>query len=237
MQHGLVRTALLTGLLVTSSASMAREPWLDSAWLVKVKPGGKRFIFSHGEARAGCREAEPCRTKAYVLAGDVLIASDFGTLGRQTTKWVEVEYVARSGRSTRGWLRDTDLQTLSDPPPTSIGAWMGRWVRTEATITMKPANRQGMVAVSGNATWGASDPGRARSGAVNTGEIDGRFQLKQSRGGFAIGAKGSLPFDQGDQSLCRVRFRLLSPYLLVEDNLNCGGLNVSFSGAYVKQAR
>lgn len=231
-----ISAALLASLVLGATAAQAREPWLDNAWLVKVKPGGKRYFHSHGEARPGCEETEPCLTKAYVVAGDVLVASDFGTLGRGATKWVEVEYVSPSGRSTFGWIRDADLEPFSEPAK-PLGAWTGSWKRTEADITLRPGRRPGMLAVSGYATWGSSDPDRVRRGGVHIGEISGTFQPVQSKGGFTMGETASLPFDQGDESACRVRFRLLMPYLLVEDTGNCGGVNVSFSGTYVRQGR
>lgn len=235
--RGLLRRASLVAALVLGvTAAQAREPWIDSAWLVKVKPGGKRYVYSHGVERRGCDEAEPCLTRAYVVAGDVLVASDVGTLGRGTDKWVQVEYVSPSGRSTTGWIRDADLEPLADPVP-PMGAWTGSWKRIEADITLRPGSRRGTIDARGWATWGAFDPERVRIGAVNTGEVSGEFRPTQSKGGFTMGESGSLPFEQGDESDCRVRFRLMARYLLVEDNLRCGGLNVSFLGTYVRKGR
>ena len=45
-------------------------------------------------------------------------------------------------------------------------------------------------------------------------------------------ADETLPYEAGDDLDCRARMRLIGPYLLVADNGQCGGLNVSFSGAY-----
>lgn len=236
MSVRLARFAMAAAALSFASAGIAREPWIDYAWLVKVKPGGKRFIYSHGVARPGCNEAEPCLTKAYVLPGDFLVASDFATLGSGPTKWVEVEYVSRSGRSTYGWIKNADVEPLADPP-TNIGSWTGIWARTEASIEMRPDRRKGILGVTGEATWGASDPDRVKRGGVHIGEIEGTFRPVQARGGFAMGETGSLPFDQGDELSCRVRFRLLLPYLLAEDNGNCGGVNVTFLGTYVRGGR
>jgi hypothetical protein len=236
MRGVLLRAALLVSLVLGATAAQAREPWLDSAWLVKVKPGGKRYFYSHGVERPGCNEAEPCLTRAYVVAGDVLVASEAGTLGRGPTQWVEVEYVTSSGRSTSGWIRAADLEPLGDPAP-PLGAWTGNWKRIESDITMRPGRRPGTIAVTGFATWGSFDPERVRRGGMNMGEIEGSFRPVQAKGGFTMGESGSLPFEQGDESDCRVRFRLMARYLLVEDNLRCGGLNVSFLGTYVRQGR
>ena len=236
MMSRLVLSVVAATALLLSSTGFGREPWLDYVWLVKVKPGGKRFIFSHGVARPGCTEAEPCPTKAYVVAGNILIASEFGTLGRGTTKWVEVEYVSPSGKPTFGWLRDTDLEPLSDPPTTSR-SWTGHWVRQDNNIFMKRGRGANTIAVEGEAIWGASDPDRVRRGGVHFGEIEGEFRPSRSAGGFTMGETGTLAYDKGGEYDCRVRFRLMGPYLLAEDNSNCGGVNATFLGAYAREGR
>ena len=47
-----------------------------------------------------------------------------------------------------------------------------------------------------------------------------------------MGNKGTLPFTAGEPGDCRIRLRLLPPFLLAEDNMNCGGMNVSFTTVY-----
>jgi hypothetical protein len=42
-------------------------------------------------------------------------------------------------------------------------------------------------------------------------------------------------FKEGDdESSCVVKLHRRGPYLVVSDNGNCGGLNVSFGGIYTK---
>jgi hypothetical protein len=74
-----------------------------------------------------------------------------------------------------------------------------------------------------------------RSGAVNTGEISGGGEPRD--GALAIGyANGSAPPPPGGPD-CAARLRLLGRYLVVEDNGACGGMNVSFSGIYVRNSQ
>ena len=57
----------------------------------------------------------------------------------------------------------------------SIEKWKGTWRRdSEAEIVLKSDSDE--VTVSGNATWGGSDPRRVKRGAVNTGELQGTFK-------------------------------------------------------------
>ena len=42
------------------------------------------------------------------------------------------------------------------------------------------------------------------------------------------------PADDAASDVCAAKFELYGRYLLVEDNGRCGGVNVSFSGLYVR---
>jgi hypothetical protein len=43
---------------------------------------------------------------------------------------------------------------------------------------------------------------------------------------------GSVPFENMDEQGCRVRMQRIGLWLLVEDNSDCGGSGVTFSGLY-----
>jgi hypothetical protein len=105
-------------------------------------------------------------------------------------------------------------------------------VRTEALIRIKPSGAQA-VSVEGEATWGAGDKGRVSRGAVNMGQFDGRAEPRD--GIVLIAEKGVASFEAAGDTECAVRMRRLGPYLLVEDNRMCGGLNVTFRGLYVRK--
>ena len=76
----------------------------------------------------------------------------------------------------------------------------------------------------------------ANSGsAVNEGDIDGDIDARAPYGSFAILGDKQAPFERAGEGDCAVELRQLGPYLLVQDNNNCGGMGVSFSGLYVKR--
>ena len=82
--------------------------------------------------------------------------------------------------------------------------------------------KSGRVRVAGDATW-VADP---KKGNVNVGEVDGVFDLKSNKVVYG----GS---DADDP--CRFTITIGAGSLAVtEDNLQCGGLNVSFDGTYRK---
>lgn len=54
---------------------------------------------------------------------------------------------------------------------------------------------------------------------------------------FAMSEKGTLPLAKGGEFDCKVWMRRVGPWLVVDDNLACGGLNVSFRGVYRREGR
>lgn len=73
------------------------------------------------------------------------------------------------------------------------------------------------VRIQGNATW----EGDVNVGQVNVGEIDGTIALN----GYTT------TYENGP---CKVTFVFQPNEVHATDNLNCGGLNVSFTGDYAK---
>ena len=97
----------------------------------------------------------------------------------------------------------------------------GRFDRDSAVLNVWLL-KDGQVRVAGDSTW----VGNARTGNVNVGSVDGIFALEG----------GKLLFKDGDgDDDCRFTITFGADSLLVtEDNLRCGGLNVSFDGKYRK---
>jgi hypothetical protein len=80
----------------------------------------------------------------------------------------------------------------------------------------------GELRVKGYSSW----VGNARTGNVNVGEVDGIFELHDSKLFFRYG-------DVDDE--CRFTITFGADSLTVtDDNLKCGGVNVSFDGKYRK---
>jgi hypothetical protein len=187
--------------------------------------GSARAYFHENDAdRPGCPAAGAvCRTRAFVVAGDsVLVQSKDGSFACAT-------FADRRGRQTSGWLATS---ALAPTPPDPNPQWIGRWTSgPEKRIVI--TRKKGRLEVSGDATWGASDPERARSGGVNMGEFGASLKPGGGDVAFTLDLKGeTLPYKAGDENDCRLRLSRRGPYLLVHDNMRCGGANVTFSGIY-----
>lgn len=208
-------------LLAMPVAAQPADP-LAGAWLVQVKPGARLAFFDDIEA------AKPKPSRAYVVAGDVLVASD------ARGAFTSVTFVSPAGKTRSGWLQSTGL--------TRIGAgtsWQGAWKAWESEIEITPGRARGTLHVEGSATWGAHDPQRVAIGAIHVGELAVDTRSAGDRIAFSVdeGAEsGTLARPLNDapdeEYRCRVQLRLLGPYLLAHDNGVCGGANVSFTGTY-----
>jgi len=222
----IARVAALAGLIVATGA-LAQDaddfyqPSLDLLEASLAKVQAPKVNFYSGDETPGCPALTPkCGRAAYLRAGDVVV------VGTTRGGFVEADFTAGGARSTNGWLPRSALVPLPASPATLAG-WRGDWVRDdEANISLKLGKRPGSIAVAGDATYGMHDPGRVKRGAVNIGELEEEGVPKGDR--LDVGAT--------DQYACRVRMRLLPPYLIVADNNKCGGMNVSFSGVYRRAA-
>ncbi|WP_426615040.1 hypothetical protein [Bradyrhizobium sp. McL0616] len=65
---------------------------------------------------------------------------------------------------------------------------------------------------------------------IRTGTLDA--QVKPGVASIAFLEDGWLPFETKCDSGCGVRMRRIGPFLLVQDNGDCGGAGVSFTGLY-----
>ena len=169
-----------------------------------------------------------CRLKAFLVPGDeVLINTTEGS-------YVCATFKAQSGIVTRGLLPRAALQVV---PPEQVSAqkWDGKW-RRDLEVEIVIESRKEQVKVSGRATWGSSDPQRVKRGAVNTGELSGSGKPRGQV--LAIGydpdRSGFPPPEDAASDICAAQLEMYGRYLVVEDNGRCGGLNVSFTGLYVR---
>ncbi len=105
-----------------------------------------------------------------------------------------------------GKYRRVDQRGRFDPDSAELNVWL---------------LKDGKVRASGESTW----VGNAKTGNVNVGDVDGIFELQGSK----------LFFKGNDGDGCRFMITFGGDSLLVtEDNLQCGGMNVSFDGKYRK---
>jgi hypothetical protein len=148
--------------------------------------------------------------------------------------YVCATFKAQNGVVTRGFLPREALQTVP-LEPASAQKWDGKWLRdSEGEIVITSHGDE--VEVSGTATWGGNDRRRVKMGAVHTGELEGSGQPRGQV--LAIGYDPDQsdfpPSEDAAPDICAARLELHGPYLMVEDNGGCGGVNVSFTGLYVR---
>jgi hypothetical protein len=179
-------------------------------------------------AQSGCPSRAPaCAERAYLVPGDRVIIS-----ARRDT-FICATYINSQGVDRLGWL-PADAVAADSTTPVALADWLGKWSRVEAGITVK-AGKAGALRIEGEATYGAKDPGRVKRGAVNTGEIEGDVTPAGDRLSFAMGDNATLPVDKGDEFTCKVWMQRVGPWLIVNDNSNCGGANVTFRGFYTRR--
>jgi hypothetical protein len=208
------------------STNPALNPALASG---RITSGAARVHFiKDGLMQPGCPNLTPaCAERAWLVPGDRVI------LSMKADAFVCATYIDAKGLDRPGWL-PAGAVTYDKPEPVALAGWLGKWSRTEAEIRMK-LGKGGTLSIEGEATFGALDPARVKRGAVNSGEIAGDVTPAGDRLSFAVGAGDTLPVDKGGEFDCKVWMQRVGPWLIVDDNKNCGGFNVWFRGFYVRK--
>jgi hypothetical protein len=174
-----------------------------------------------GNQAAQCPDASPaCREKAYLVPGDLVV------FGQKSGDFVCADYPgAKIVRS--GWLPAEAIAPLAFEA--SPGAFAGKWHRVEADIEISLKN--GSLQAAGEAAFGALDPARVKRGAVNMGNFEGALAFN---GGVAIFPSETIGPKDPDPYSWKVRLTRAGEMLIVQDNNQCGGANVSFTGYYFR---
>jgi hypothetical protein len=225
--------ATFMSLLVTTAqgAPVTCEDSLKEIVLARVISTQTRVNFIAGPDRRkpACPSPEStCKLKAFVVPGDEVL------MNPGEGPFVCATFKSQNGVVTRGFLPRESLQTVQ-LEPTSAQKWEGKWLRdSEAEIVI--SSHEDEVEVSGTATWGGNDPQRVKVGGVHAGELEGSGKPRGQV--LAIGYDPEqtdfLPSEDAAPDICATRLELHGPYLTVEDNGGCGGVNVSFTGLYVR---
>ena len=179
----------------------------------KVKSARAYF---HSDEKEGCPEGAACRRKAYLVPGNEVIVN------RVRNGFACAWYSPMKGNPTAGWLKVSDLAISAPPQAADTKAWLGEWAYEENGIEFTDNKLPGFLNVTGNASW------KGLGDNVHVGEIDGRYAPEN----------GVINYSDGDDEYdCKITMRLLGSYLIVADNLKCGGVNVTFSGVYTKKKK
>ncbi len=181
---------------------------------VKIKKGERAYFYSDDD---GCPNGNNCRAKSYLVTNnEVIVSRNFGDY---SCVW----YQPQKGAETAGWIATKNLEFLKNSTQILSNDWLGAWVYYSNDIEIGKAKKSGFLKVSGNAIW------KGLGDNIHTGEMDG---LAKPLGNLlSIGEK------ETDEFACKVRLYRVGKYLIASDNLNCGGVNVTFSGVYLRQKK
>lgn len=178
---------------------------------IKGKKNTRSYFYKDSD---DCPDGINCREKAYVIAGDeVIVAREYGDY---SCVWFQ----PRNGSETVGWLKTSDLLSNKTPVKPGRANWLGDWRFAGNNIKLIPEKTLGDFLITGNALW------KGLGDNVHIGELN--FSGTPDKSKLEAGT-GSDKYD------CRVKMQRLGRYLIVSDNKNCGGVNVTFDGVYLRK--
>jgi hypothetical protein len=175
---------------------------------------GTRIYFYADGADDCPRAGAKCRAKAYLVPGDVVVAS------RKFSDYVCVWYAPGKGYETVGWLPAANVSLAETTGSPASSSWVGNWEYGIQSIRIKPGKKPGALAVEGQAYW------RGLGDNVHTGDL-----------GFEAQPVGIVLTLEENEDLCAATLKLVGDFLVVTDNLKCGGVNVTFNGVYRRTSR
>lgn len=180
--------------------------------IVNGRKGTK--VHFYGDDIEKCPDLATCRTKSYVVAGDKVITN------RKRRDYFCAWFTPLKGAPTVGWLKASELEFPNPLSETSEKIWIGEWKYADNNINFAPGKLPGTLTVKGNAFW------KGMGDNIHIGELDGVAKYIDGKLEYADGT--------GEYD-CRTSMRLVATsFLIVADNMNCGGANVTFSGIYRK---
>ena len=199
---------------------------------VAAREGGRATFVRNGDAAAPACPADTaaCRQNTYVVDGNLLI------LGKSLRDFVCATYIDGRGFGFSGWLPKNAVATIAPQASIAREKWTGRWQAPEQTIAIRANPIADTLTLAGDATYGGRDPDRVRRGAVNVGEFEVTARIPGDAFAFTPSGGKAAPYDPKSDD-CGIRLRLQGKYLIALDNQKCGGMNVTFSGVYRREAK
>jgi hypothetical protein len=158
---------------------------------------------------------EACRRKAYLVTGDLVLT------GKTRGSFTCISYQAPTERKpawTVGWLPTAALTQVAPTAAPDEKDWIGNWDHPYGSIEIG-----GRLKIDGIMVVPTAQD--SHNGAINA-------EARPRNGTIAFLDDGTLPFETKCEDACRVRMRRVGPWLVVEDNNQCGGAGVSFTGLY-----
>jgi hypothetical protein len=127
-----------------------------------------------------------------------------------------VQYADKSRGSIAGWVPSSRVVHLSHASYPTMQAWIGIWKMDENIIRIA-LDDSGALHLVGEATYQAST-------GPNYGSFDDRTRP----------VEGKVDLSSGNDP-CAISMALVGHFLAVFDKGRCDGLNVSFTGLYLRQ--
>ena len=205
---------------------------IDKAYLAKVA-ADTHFVDSPKHA---CLDGKTCSSSPDVGEG-ITVISNGNNDGFACSMLMRADK-----RVSIGWLKSSSLSPI-EVKRYDRKDWGGKWKSwPDNQILVEDGGSKGL-AIKGSASYPSGK-------SINTGDVAGLIQPVGDRLSFAVGAVdeagngqitedadgekvAALPYDTPGNR-CRLKLRLLFPYLLAEDNGLCGGYNVTFTGVYMR---
>lgn len=223
--------ALLAATALTAVPALARDAGICRGFNFEDDPQGvdlyevtapDRTYFVKGAANG----AEDCpSTSASCQARSFLIEGDKVVVNRTSGGFACGNYLNKKGSDVALWLPLSALRKVTPEPN-----WQGNWRNSEGNAIIKIRETAGgEMSVKGSASY-------SNEATANIGEFDVTGEAREPTFSFAVDGDKQLRIEDvtRNDGSCTVRMAQLGPYLAVVDNNACGGLNVSFTGLYVR---
>jgi hypothetical protein len=169
----------------------------------------KQPVHFQSEAKA-CPAKGACswKQRSYLIQADTVLA------GPEQNGFRCAYFVTAKGKPMAGFLPSANLEPAKAAKTLDLAFLTGQWVGGDSDITFTAA-ANGQVHAEGLSTY-------VTELTANTGDFSGDVK------------PGGEELRFGSEDECLVTLQRRGPYLLVSDNLQCGGVNVSFRGLYVR---
>ncbi|MGM3175119.1 hypothetical protein [Dickeya lacustris] len=180
---------------------------------IKASEGNKAYFYDD-DTDKGCPANQAlCQQKAYLIEGDSVLVA------QERDGWSCVWYQGKKSTFV-GWLQSGLVEKQATAAPV-FRDWLGTWRNGENVITLAQGNN-GTLRIKGRAYW--------RGGMSSSGEeIVHMGSLSQTARPASDKLEWGTPAKEFE---CAGVMRITSGHLIVADNNECGGMNVSFSGVY-----
>ena len=169
---------------------------------------------------AGCpHPGATCDAPAYLVPGDLVVAAT-------PSGGFTCAFYRAKGRSQQkvGFLPAGRLHSSFLARLPAAADWVGTW--TDGDNRIKLLYAAGAISASGKACYPSCHPSpKDRPGGPNLGSFSGTAQPASNR----------LAVTDKDYDGCHVSMVLRGPYLAVDDNNECGGVNLTFRGIFTRK--